>query len=574
MKIKHYFWGLLLWGCAAYPTYANSKPVSLFNPDGSINLDATQQGNLNLYGYRMQIDPFRGPVLANTTLIAGWNAMGNGLDADVSAIVVSGTDLYVGGNFTDAGGITDADYLARWDGTSWNAVAPGLNNAVRSIAISGSDIYVGGQFLDAGGNTSADRIARWDGTSWNALGTGLNGTVWALGVSGTNVYAGGDFTLAGGVSNASYIARWNGSAWNAMGTGVGNFVLGITISGTDVYVAGGFANVGGNANADGVVRWNGSSWNALGTGGMNFWAATVVVYGSDVYVGGGFTDAGGIAAADYIARFDGSWHALGSGTGGPVYAIGVDGTGVYAGGNFFNVAGNPNADGIARWTGSAWQSLGTGLGSGVKAIATMDNNVFAGGDFLNGGGNSNINNIGRWENTPLPVELSAFSASLQNRDVLVRWETKTEHNNDYFEVEHSTDGLVFAPLRRVPGSGNSFKPQPYSILHDKPAAGKHYYRLNQVDFDGAAQRSNIVSAQVPGTYIQVLPNPVSSNFLLEGIGKDPIRLSLRNATGQLVLEQPVSEGVPVSMVHLPNGTYFAVIQGDRDVTVLPVVKRD
>jgi hypothetical protein len=50
--------------------------------------------------------------------------------------------------------------------SAWGA---GLNNAVFAIVLSGSDVYVyvGGFFSDAGGNTAADRIARWNGSTWN-----------------------------------------------------------------------------------------------------------------------------------------------------------------------------------------------------------------------------------------------------------------------------------------------------------------------------------------------------------------------------------------------------------------------
>ena len=56
---------------------------------------------------------------------------------------------------------------------TWNAVGTGLSDWVEAIAVVGSDVYVGGTFLDAGGSSDADRIARWDGASWHAVGTGL-----------------------------------------------------------------------------------------------------------------------------------------------------------------------------------------------------------------------------------------------------------------------------------------------------------------------------------------------------------------------------------------------------------------
>jgi hypothetical protein len=86
-----------------------------------------------------------------------------------------------------------------------------MNGSVNALAVSGTDLYAGGYFTTAGGVT-ANRIAKWNGSAWSALGSGMNYPVNALAVSGTDLYAGGSFSTAGGVS-AKSIAKWNGSAW-------------------------------------------------------------------------------------------------------------------------------------------------------------------------------------------------------------------------------------------------------------------------------------------------------------------------------------------------------------------------
>ena len=73
-----------------------------------------------------------------------------------------------------------------------------MNNNVSALVVSGTNLYAGGYFTTAGGVT-ANFIAKWDGSSWSALGSGMNYWVSALAVSGTNLYAGGLFTTAGGV---------------------------------------------------------------------------------------------------------------------------------------------------------------------------------------------------------------------------------------------------------------------------------------------------------------------------------------------------------------------------------------
>src|SRR4029453_19316449 len=91
---------------------------------------------------------------------------------------------------------------------------PAPNSFVSALAMSGSDLYVGGLFTNAGGGL-ASNTAKWDGRSWSALGSGIDGSVGALSISGSDVYAGGSFGMAGG-SPARSIAKWNGTGWSAL----------------------------------------------------------------------------------------------------------------------------------------------------------------------------------------------------------------------------------------------------------------------------------------------------------------------------------------------------------------------
>ncbi len=168
-------------------------------------------------------------VGGSTTSIAQWDGtkwyLIDGLSNSSSCreIVVAGADVFVGGTFTDAGGVPDTAYIARLDSDElhpiWNELRGALNSYVKAIAVVGSNVYVGGNFTDVGGIPNIDYIARWDGDSWNSLGgiTTLNGAVYAIAVAGANVYVGGNFTNAGGVIMADYIARWDGSAWHSLG---------------------------------------------------------------------------------------------------------------------------------------------------------------------------------------------------------------------------------------------------------------------------------------------------------------------------------------------------------------------
>ena len=208
-----------------------------------------------------------------------------GLNERVICIAINGNDLYAGGDFYTAGGIS-AKSIAKWNGTNWSALGSGLNRAVYKIAIYGNDLIVSGEFQTAGG-VIANKIAKWDGTNWSAFGGGLNTNVFTLAVNGNDLYAGGQFSTIGGVS-AKNIAKYDGTNWSALGSGVNSNVEDIEIKGNDIYAGGAFSIAGG-VSANRIAKWNGSSWSALGSGvysGVNAQLSSVAINGNDVYAGG------------------------------------------------------------------------------------------------------------------------------------------------------------------------------------------------------------------------------------------------------------------------------------------------
>jgi trimeric autotransporter adhesin len=253
-----------------------------------------------------------GSVIANNIAKwdgADWSALGYGVDYTVSAVKVVGTDVCVGGSFTNAfdapfAWIT-ANRIAKWnESTGWQTLGAGVGGTVTVITESGGLIYAGGSFTTAGGNT-ANRIAVWDGNSWSPLGTGtangLGGTVNAILVDGSEVYVGGAFTTAGGVT-ARAIAKWNGSSWSPVGQGMFHTstanVTSLVKIGSHLYACGTFTNAGGSVVTRNVGRWDGTKWEALGSGVGNDSTpgasriSTAVAWNNDLYVAGIFETAG------------------------------------------------------------------------------------------------------------------------------------------------------------------------------------------------------------------------------------------------------------------------------------------
>jgi fibronectin type III domain protein/PKD domain-containing protein len=220
-----------------------------------------------------------------------WSVLGefaNGEENYLVAMAVAGSDIYVAETFYVSWPFYSQGYiLHKWDGTSWSEL-PALDGAVNAITISGNDVYVGGYFTEAGG-VPVNNIAKWDGNNWSALGPGVNGGVSAIAISGSDAYIGGSFTTAGSVP-ANYVAKWNGSSWSALDSGLNHFVYAIAVSGNDVYVGGEFT-LAGTIQANRIAKWNNTGWSALDAG-LNSWVTTVLASGNDVYAGGAFRTAG------------------------------------------------------------------------------------------------------------------------------------------------------------------------------------------------------------------------------------------------------------------------------------------
>ena len=396
---------------AAAPEAAAAKEVpveTMLAPDGTLRLDGTFRGVVDISGWNVTLDPENGPVFTPQGLTYTWGNLGTGLDGlvtgRVNTIAVSGTTVYIGGDFTNLGGNPNINYIARWDGTNWSPLlsgTAGLTSTVHAIVLSGTEVIAGGAFQNAGGNSNANYLARWNGTQWTGFisgTTGINDTVFTLALSGTHVYAGGAFDNAGGDPNADYIAYWDGG-WRNLGTSpLNNNVYTIVFSGTHVYAGGVFTNTipSSSPPPSHIAYWSGGNWTPLGTGGLGATSGSVyaiTIVGNNVYAGGDFTSSN----YNYIARFDGSWNPLGGGVGpvgSTVSATLSFGGKILVGGTFETAGGNP-ARGLAEWdpNQSKWSPVSnfawnSSFITSVEALVSSGSDLYVGGDFKDVGRNN------------------------------------------------------------------------------------------------------------------------------------------------------------------------------------------
>lgn len=212
--------------------------------------------------------------------------------------------------------------------------------------------------------------------------------------------------------------------------------------------------------------------------------------------------------------------------------------------------------------------------------ATVGQGSFGVGDkgyvFLGWSGSSYLKEV--WEYSPgvdpvLPVELLNFTAKWNDENyssVVLDWKTNVEINNDYFEVEKSTDGINYTPILEVDGAGNSSSEITYKEWDNDPyLEGTSFYRLKQVDFNGDYTYSDIEILNPANNLdlVSLYPNPALDvvNYLVYSSSTTEIEILVVNTLGQEVfkLQESVSEGVSekqVNLTHLRGGDYILRIK--------------
>jgi len=165
----------------------------------------------------------------------------------------------------------------------------------------------------------------------------------------------------------------------------------------------------------------------------------------------------------------------------------------------------------------------------------------------------------------LPVVLKSFDAKKENTKVVLKWETSSEVNNDYFVVERSSDALAWSDLATVKGAETTKDIQSYRTADEQPLSNVNYYRLKQVDFDKTSTYSSIVSVDMGNFKItNIWPNPVSDflNITLDQ-AFEQAQYEITDINGRPVRRfQKLSSAsaVKLSVGNLASGTYIINIK--------------
>jgi parallel beta-helix repeat protein len=179
--------------------------------------------------------------------------------------------------------------------------------------------------------------------------------------------------------------------------------------------------------------------------------------------------------------------------------------------------------------------------------------------------------------TQIPVELTSFTASAVDGNVILYWTTATELNNSGFEVQRLKDLKIdisnnWESLGFVNGNGTSTEIHNYSFADQTPVVGNSYYRLKQINFDGTNEYSNIIEFRFGAVsefaLDQNYPNPFNPSTKIKYAIKEKSNVELKvfdllgcEIATLINEEKPVGNyEIDFNASRLSNGIYFYRLQ--------------
>lgn len=383
---------------------------------------------------------------------------------------------------------------------------------------------------------------------------------------------GGNFTT-GGVGGPGYDGSADGCGPSA--GGLGGLDVSEHVSASQIFLGGG----GGGGQQNNNVATEG------GNGG-----GIIIIRSDEIELAAcsGYTiSANGESSGD--AGNDG---VGGSGAGGTIlfqvnsWSLGCNLTVQVNGGD-----GGAVGDGAAHGGGGGG-GKGVMLFSGVAPITnvTLENSQGSGGSNSNNASSGSAEEGGSTPSDPeadqdgiveeeaggpLPVELMYWKAETHKEQVLLRWATATEINNDFFTIEKSKDSEDWSVLVQMNGAGNSNEPMYYDFLDDKPFSGVVYYRLSQTDYDGTMEIFEVreIESDWAGKNVLLYPNPNKGLFRLKFEAED-YQLTLFDSQGQAYKPHTVyADGeLEVDIQNIPIGVYYVrLVFGETNRTFQMVI---
>ncbi|MEQ8520688.1 MAG: T9SS type A sorting domain-containing protein [Vicingaceae bacterium] len=501
------------------------------------------------------------------------NTYNTGANESVQAISFPSLDDG-GGDFTTTANIT----AVAWNGTIGGVAA---FNVVGTLTlahnITANTAGFRGAAANGGGSTGCTPTGSFRVTSqanFADKGEGIYKTTTANHAAGRakilNGGGGGNSHNAGGAGGGNYTPGGDGGpGWvcSPVAGGIGGIDLSASISAARIFLGGGGGSGEGN--------------NGVATGGGD--GGGIIILKASILRTTG-TCAGRIISAngESITANSGNDGSGGAGAGGSI-VLQIDSFNVVAACDLTVEASGGDGGSV---NSGAQHGGGGGGGQGVVIYSSVEptTNVTTLANNGSGGCNNSsspctnpaspaggTSGSGIIDNStgPLPVTLVHFSANPIGDVVHLTWKTASELNNDFFNVQRSSNVETWIGIGKVKGNGNSQQLVNYEFTDTRPLTGTSYYRLAQVDFDGKRELFGPVAVNMSTTSDAALikPSLVNSEFVINTslLSEGSAEVLIMNTSGQEVFSKQIQVIPDVNEVvqldgYFPAGVYIVLVK--------------
>lgn len=174
-----------------------------------------------------------------------------------------------------------------------------------------------------------------------------------------------------------------------------------------------------------------------------------------------------------------------------------------------------------------------------------------------------------WQCTGLlPVTIIDFKGNKAGNDVILNWIVNNEADFEKYEIEKSTDGILFKKTGEVAGQNLS----KYFFTDENPKEKNIvYYRLKMIDIDGKYQYSKTIAVRLNDfVNATIFPNPATNNLILklERLLTADTKLKITDAIGRIIKITTVKAGqssITLDINSLSAGKYFVTLFNQTDL---------
>ncbi len=232
------------------------------------------------------------------------------------------------------------------------------------------------------------------------------------------------------------------------------------------------------------------------------------------------------------------------------------------------LTGLSSTDAVVAWyNGGEWKNQGNGNFSANSITADLVNSSFSPFTFAA-------------PPAVLPVELISFNAVAKTQGALLTWSTASERDNNHFEIQKSTDGILFSQIGTLASRANSNQVQSYEFL-DNDFHQSAYYQLVQVNKDGTRRIFDKNIQYVKGlgeaVTVSVYPNPTTSSLSINYNSDIAQKISGRlvDFSGKIV-QSFVGNSTSTIVLNLSKiqpGVYVLQIETKQGVETRKIIKQ-